>query len=163
MAHGACQTLCAENCSDRIASARGWKCPPEAVEAGGVPLRSRGRARAPLQPVSLSAQQNFPEEKALTKASWRLAGRLGGPTTRAQLRIAREQGLYHRLWSEQEGRCAICQGAPVAPGEVLCLDHDHATGQIRGLLCRRCNAGLGYFLDQPGRLTAAAAYLEGRA
>jgi hypothetical protein len=60
------------------------------------------------------------------------------------------------MWSAQDGRCAICFERP---HERLCLDHDHATGQIRGLLCRRCNAGLGLFLDQPDRLTAAVTYL----
>lgn len=50
--------------------------------------------------------------------------------------------------------CAICAGA----GEVL--DHDHATGAVRGTLCRRCNLLLGRVLDDPALLEAAAGYLQ---
>jgi len=42
----------------------------------------------------------------------------------------------------------------------LLIDHDHETGKIRGLLCHRCNTGLGFFLDNPHFLTNAAFYLE---
>ena len=50
--------------------------------------------------------------------------------------------------------CAICGGMASQ------VDHDHATGQIRGPLCGRCNTGLGYFRDNSGFLRIAAAYLE---
>lgn len=47
--------------------------------------------------------------------------------------------LYLALLSEQDSRCGICR----VPGAPLALDHDHATGQPRGLLCRTCNYALG--------------------
>ena len=56
----------------------------------------------------------------------------------------------------QGGVCACCGDTPAGLGHV---DHDHATGAIRGVLCARCNIGIGYFLDRPERLRAAAAYL----
>lgn len=71
---------------------------------------------------------------------------------------------YERLFAEQAGRCAICRGTD--PGDTfkahLAVDHDHATGAVRGLLCSNCNKGIGNLGDDPERLRVAAAYLEGR-
>lgn len=55
----------------------------------------------------------------------------------------------------QGGVCAICPKQMSKP----CVDHDHATGQVRGLLCHGCNTMLGLAGDDPERLNAAIAYL----
>jgi ferric-dicitrate binding protein FerR (iron transport regulator) len=65
---------------------------------------------------------------------------------------------YHRLLREQDGKCAICRVSESR--RKLDLDHDHATGMVRGLLCNSCNLGLGKFGDDPVRLEAAAEYLR---
>jgi hypothetical protein len=62
--------------------------------------------------------------------------------------------------AESGGVCAIC-GRPPGPGSRLNVDHDHSTGQVRKLLCRPCNQGLGFFRDDPTLLDAAASYLRG--
>jgi hypothetical protein len=76
--------------------------------------------------------------------------------------------IYDKLVEEFGNRCAICGREP-EPGFFLAVDHDHVTGEIRGLLCQAknktdklggCNTGLGYFNDDPKRLEAAAAYLR---
>lgn len=49
---------------------------------------------------------------------------------------------YQQLVDEQEGRCAVCDSLP-KPGRRLHIDHDHHTGETRGLLCGACNTALG--------------------
>lgn len=56
----------------------------------------------------------------------------------------------------QDGRCALCDETP----KVLVVDHCHETGVIRGMLCIRCNLGLGRFGDNVAGLKRAIAYLE---
>lgn len=52
---------------------------------------------------------------------------------------------YLEILSTQGGVCAICKSAnPVTHQKYLCVDHDHETGKIRGLLCFHCNVALGY-------------------
>jgi len=62
----------------------------------------------------------------------------------------------------QGGRCAICQTIPQGGGRrgTLHVDHDHASGAVRGLLCVDCNLILGKSHDSPEQLRAAAAYLD---
>ena len=82
--------------------------------------------------------------------------------------IARQHGLpataYDDLWEEQLGHCKICgidlderaeQGNPRCPH----LDHCHTTGQVRGILCSKCNRGLGIFNDCHVTLSSAVEYL----
>lgn len=72
--------------------------------------------------------------------------------------ITREQ--RDAMVEEQGGLCAICRKPPSGPGNtgVLHVDHDHVTGRIRGMLCNKCNVGLGMFLDDPEVLANASQY-----
>jgi Recombination endonuclease VII len=75
---------------------------------------------------------------------------------------------YERMWSEQDGRCANSGCRVFIPLEMpdyrhaLQVDHNHKTGQIRGLLCPGCNLGAGCMDDNPERLRGLALYLEER-
>ena len=51
---------------------------------------------------------------------------------------------YDALLIQQDGVCRICKRS-CSTGKRLAVDHDHGTGAVRGLLCRRCNIGLGHF------------------
>ncbi len=73
---------------------------------------------------------------------------------------------FQELWNAQEGKCAICgctEDISVrwrGKRPRLAVDHDHATGKIRGLLCYSCNVGLGNLGDTIEDLRKALAYLE---
>ncbi len=58
---------------------------------------------------------------------------------------------YDKCFEEQEGKCAICR-QPEPMNRRLSLDHDHQTGQLRGLLCCMCNLALGNFEKYPEQL-----------
>lgn len=94
------------------------------------------------------------------------------PRTAAQRRRARDARLrreygidlaeYGRMGRAQKWRCAVCGHLP-PEGQRLVVDHDHACGTVRALLCSACNSGLGLFGDDPARLASAAAYLSAHA
>ena len=65
---------------------------------------------------------------------------------------------YDQMVIAQQGLCAIC-GSACPTGRSLAIDHDHKTGEVRGLLCMDCNTAIGKFGDDPNKLLAAAAYL----
>lgn len=73
--------------------------------------------------------------------------------------LKRNYGITHTEFEEMEARqnksCAIC-------GDVvkLAVDHNHKTGKVRGLLCLRCNWGIGHLRDNPEILQSAINYLE---
>lgn len=70
---------------------------------------------------------------------------------------------WFELLSEQDGKCAICnkefeftKRSKMTP----CVDHDHLTKRVRGLLCRLCNQGIGLLCDSLDLVRSAAHYLE---
>lgn len=65
---------------------------------------------------------------------------------------------YNEILASQNGTCAICNSPPTF--RRLDVDHCHITGKVRGLLCKRCNTGLGCFHDKEELLKAATNYLE---
>ena len=68
--------------------------------------------------------------------------------------------LYKKLLESQDGKCSICGSFPKRNGPRFAIDHDHATGKIRGVLCSRCNRGIGLFKENPQWLRRAAEYIE---
>ena len=84
------------------------------------------------------------------------------PDSQRNWRLMADFGItlveYRQMETDQRGLCAIC-GETCKSGRMLAVDHDHVTGVNRGLLCIRCNNGLGNFRDDPGLLAAASKYL----
>jgi len=68
-------------------------------------------------------------------------------------------GDYERIYRHQSGVCAICKRA-TGKTRRLSVDHDHATGKVRGLLCRPCNDMLGHARDSDMFFYRAAGYLQ---
>jgi hypothetical protein len=83
--------------------------------------------------------------------------------SRLKVSLQRDHGMslqdYAKMLAGQHGKCRICHAAF---SRTPCRDHDHDSGELRGLLCRRCNLGLGHFDDNPLWLRRAADYLERR-
>lgn len=81
------------------------------------------------------------------------------PTKQARQRY-RHYGITEPQWlallAPFDGKCAICR-----KNEARYVDHDHATGRVRGGLCNHCNAGL-HFMDDGEWMGRAASYLDGR-
>lgn len=105
------------------------------------------------------------------KARWAAGHRPPSVNAEARraTRIKHRYGItadeYDRLVESQGCRCSICGEVPDAQntrahwGGKLCVDHDHETGEIRGLLCNDCNLAIGYG-KTPEILIAAAEYLR---
>jgi hypothetical protein len=73
---------------------------------------------------------------------------------------------YVAMSHKQGGKCAICNSEEtnlhITGGTTrkLAVDHNHTTGQVRGLLCGACNKAIGYFQEDVQRLKSAVTYLE---
>lgn len=82
------------------------------------------------------------------------------------IQLKRYYGLslieFRKLSQIQNNACAICLKPAHLLTKLLCVDHDHTTGKIRGLLCTQCNQALGLFKDNPSYLNNAMNYLTGR-
>jgi hypothetical protein len=86
---------------------------------------------------------------------------------RFQYTIKHKYGItveeYEAWYIVQRGRCYICD-KPFVEGDTwrkICIDHNHKTGEMRSLLCKKCNLGLSFFDEDPDILTRAALYIKG--
>lgn len=79
-------------------------------------------------------------------------------------RLRRDYGLttedFDTMVTKQNNQCGIC-GIDLSFGIGPCVDHCHTTGKVRGLLCQKCNSGVGLLNDDPKILRAAIDYLGG--
>lgn len=84
--------------------------------------------------------------------------------TNMKLKYGLEWDSYVKKYNEQEGKCDICftfmdfNGGSASQSPHI--DHNHVTGEVRGLLCTRCNMGIGYFREDKMALAKAIEYLK---
>ena len=93
------------------------------------------------------------------------------PVKRRNENLKRTYGIgldeYNIMLEKQDGKCAVCgttepKGRQSGRGKVECfyVDHNHTTGEVRGLLCNACNRAIGNFQDDPNIIRKAIAYLS---
>jgi hypothetical protein len=95
---------------------------------------------------------------------WRNNNKDKHAATTKRSRVKRQFGLtdemFHNILASQEFKCAICGTLePTGKYPVFNVDHCHATGKVRGLLCHHCNTGIGNLKDDPEIVLKALKYL----
>lgn len=91
------------------------------------------------------------------RAKYKAAGHRDPNTLKYQYGITLDD--LTQMKEKQEDACGICK-KPFASQRDTVIDHCHATDKVRGLLCRKCNVGLGMFEDNTESLKNAVAYLH---
>ena len=85
----------------------------------------------------------------------------GGRATRLRYKYGIEPNDLLRIMVAQGCDCAICRTPDPDHRYGWAVDHDHTTGRVRGVLCQRCNLGIGNFRESVETLRAAIHYLDG--
>jgi hypothetical protein len=70
------------------------------------------------------------------------------------------RGQWQAVFEEQRGCCAICGMSQDDLGYTLEINYNHNTGKVRGLLCKKCNMGIGMFDEDAENINKAIRYLE---
>lgn len=115
--------------------------------------REERRCECGAKPVNKTGRPNCAECRAQKRQQ------------QARERVLHVYGIsghdYDRLLDLQDGRCAVCRTRePGRKSQVFAVDHDHVTGQVRGLLCYNCNSAIGLLHDDPKLLRVAVRYVE---
>lgn len=150
---------------------RDWKqsagASPERVEKRRVASRAAHR-RDPdrARRVSREWQQKNGQKVRTAMRSWRDRNpdKIKAQSKKQRLkRYGLTPESFEKLLDDHKGRCGICDvdlDRTKGIGRNLHIDHCHASGVVRGLLCGKCNLGLGLFADNTDRLQGAIDYLK---
>lgn len=109
------------------------------------------------------------ENRKLYMRKWKAKRKLIEPDYEHDVGLKKQYGIsakqYAEILDQQGGACAICKNGEKSVAHTsnkirrLMVDHCHATGKVRGILCSRCNRGLGFFQDSMENLNGAILYL----
>jgi hypothetical protein len=141
--------------------------PPDCRYKDGCGTKCRSCARA----VQEAYYAKYPEKEAARRlanarhgSAWYRRNRSAQVKRMKWYRILKMYGItegqYDEMLKAQNFGCAICQS--IGPGRNdghFAIDHDHETGIVRGLLCQKCNCGIGFFDDDINRMERAIAYM----
>jgi hypothetical protein len=150
--------------------------PPECIEEGCVePVKAKGLCKAHYQRLLRHGHTRYTDRKKpariciINGCDNHLYAKELCHAHYAKQRKWEAAGVdaqrYQEMLREQNGVCAICHQPETSPDKAsgktkdLAIDHDHATGAIRALLCSNCNRGLGLFNDSVELLAKARDYV----
>lgn len=121
----------------------------------------RASNRAKLDAAKRKWEQENPDIVSAQRARGRIRKMNAQLNRELRFHYAITRDNFEAAMTAQGGVCMIC-GEHVTTSRVkrLVVDHCHISGALRGLLCHRCNCGLGYFKDDIERVKLAARYLE---
>ena len=118
-----------------------------------IPCKEQGKKRI---------QKTYPKKPATPESKERDYKRMIQRHMKKTYGITLED--YNLMLERQNGRCAICNGQEIFRGKGkihnLSVDHCHASGKVRGLLCRNCNQVIGTFKEDIQRFKNAIKYLN---
>lgn len=119
------------------------------------PSNGRVHCRMCRRVMQQARDAKFPEKKRQNSRNWYRKNKLRAK----EINFGRLYGItleeFEDLFAAQEYKCAICKTEPKKP----CVDHDHRTGKVRGVLCSGCNSALGALGDNLSGLLRAVEYL----
>lgn len=123
------------------------------------------RRKARLSSLSLDEQVKRRQKKKEYRNRYRKEGREKSPNPQVVRKAKlKRYGLtieqFDSLKAKQKGKCSICNKVFKTDKRDCHIDHNHFTGEVRGLLCAKCNRGLGMFRDDKEIIKAAIKYLE---
>ena len=108
-------------------------------------------------------RKNHPEKTKKYDKEYQKQWRKNHPKKMMEKKL-KKYNLSHEdwleMWESQDERCAICGKSFDKPSGAY-IDHNHETGEIRGLLCNKCNLGIGFLNDDPELTMNATRYLLG--
>ncbi|MDQ3898389.1 MAG: endonuclease VII domain-containing protein [Actinomycetota bacterium] len=129
-------------------------------------FRARAKARYPLvREANIARARKWRQEnlERFQATQRRMRSTPEGKLRQRAGHLKRKYGItlaqYDGMLEAQGGGCCIC-GRPPRDDISLHVDHDHSTGEIRGILCFRCNNALADFQEEQQLLEKAAAYLD---
>lgn len=105
-------------------------------------------------------KRRYPEYYRKNRHKWLEKYNARSSATRRKRMFGISSDEYEKMLFEQSSKCKICGVERKELSYSLCVDHDHKSGRIRGLLCHGCNTGIGRFKENIISLQNAIIYLS---